>query len=63
MIHVHMHTHIQVILPDFDPEVTEVHLIILTVEGGHNSGRYICMYVYMFVRIHVRIRIYVHIYM
>jgi len=28
-----------VILPDFDPEVTEVHLIILTVDGGHNSGR------------------------
>ena len=30
----------QEILPRFDPEKTEVHLIILTMEGGHNSGRW-----------------------
>jgi hypothetical protein len=30
----------QVILPQFDPEKTEVHLIILTTENGHNSGRW-----------------------
>jgi len=28
-----------IMLPCIDPEKTEVHLIILTVEGGHNSGR------------------------
>ena len=28
-----------ILIPRFDPENTEVHLIILTVEGGHNSGR------------------------
>jgi hypothetical protein len=49
----------QVLLPQFDPEKTEVHLIILTMLNGHNSGRYrkrVCVYVCVCARARACVR-------